>query len=278
MDKSVRMRSPQPASLVKLVDSLWCNRDLILRLTQREILGRYNSSVLGLVWSLVNPMLMLVIYTFVFSEVFKSRWGDVHESKTQFAIVLFVGMIILGFFSEVINRAPYLILQNVSYVKKVVFPIEILPVVAIGTALFHSLASFLVLVSFVLFWGSIHWTIVFIPLVFFPLIIMLLGVSWMLASIGVFSRDIGQAVGVIPTVFMFISPIFYSISAVPEKYRFIIMLNPLTFIIEQARDVVIFGHPPDFTGLLFYTINAVLIAWAGYYWFQKTKKGFADVL
>lgn len=236
---------------------------------------------MGLAWSFFNPVFMLVVYTFVFSEIFKSRWGGLggDDSKTQFAVLLFVGMIVLSLFNEVINRAPALILSNVNYVKKVVFPLEVLPVIAMGAALFHSLISLgVLLAAFALFNGHLQWTAVFIPLILLPLVILTTGLAWMLASLGVFLRDVGQTVGIVTTVLMFLSPVFYPVTAVPVEFRSFIMASPLTFIIEQARDVLIWGRLPNWMGLGAYTLAAVAVAWAGYAWFQKTRKGFADVL
>ena len=277
----INPHAAQPTSLAALGKSLWRNRQLIVQMTKREVVGRYKGSALGLAWSFFNPVFMLVVYTFVFSEIFKSRWGGIggDDSKTQFALVLFVGMIVLSLFSEVLNRAPGLILSNVNYVKKVVFPIEILPVIVMGAALFHSLVSFCVLLAaFSLFNGYLHWTAVFTPLVLLPLIILTTGLAWMLASLGVFLRDVGQTIGIITTVMTFLAPVFYPITAVPERFRPFIMANPLTFIIEQARAVLIWGNPPNWLGLSIYTLTATVVAWAGYAWFQKTRKGFADVL
>jgi len=271
----------QPTSLSALAGSLWRNRGLIVQLTRREVVGRYKGSVMGLAWSFFNPIFMLTVYTFVFSVVFKSRWGGEggDESKTQFAIVLFVGMIVYGLFAEVLNRAPGLVLGNVNYVKKVVFPLEILPVVSLCAALFHSLISLAVLLAaFVLFNGYVHWTALFVPVVLFPLLIATLGFALMLASLGVFIRDVGQTIGIITTVIMFLSPVFYSITSLPEKFRPWIMANPLTFIIEQAREVLIWGHLPNWGGLALYLPAALAVAWMGFAWFQKTRKGFADVL
>jgi lipopolysaccharide transport system permease protein len=264
----------------EMIASLWRNRSLIAALVKREVVGRYRGSVLGIAWSFFNPLLMLVIYTFVFSVVFKARWGvNTDETKTQFAIVLFVGMIVHGLFADVINRAPALIISNVNFVKKVVFPLDILPSVAISTALFHSLVSLGVLVvGFLLFNGYLNWTSIFIPFVLLPLIILTLGFAWMLASLGVFLRDLGQITGIITMVMLFASPIFYPVTALPVELRPWIMANPLTFIIEQARAVLIWGHLPDWLGLGIYTLAATAVAWAGYAWFQKTRKGFADVL
>jgi lipopolysaccharide transport system permease protein len=276
----VNPHAGQPTSPVSLLRSLWRNRQLIAQMTKREVVGRYRGSVLGIAWSFFNPLLMLTIYTFVFSVVFKSRWGvNTDETKTQFAIVLFVGMIVHGLFAEVINRAPALITSNVNFVKKVVFPLDILPSIAIGAALFHSLVSLGVLmVAFVLFNGYLNWTAIFIPLVLLPLIILTLGFAWMLASLGVFLRDLGQTTGIITMIMLFFSPIFYPVTALPVKLRPWIMVNPLSFIIEQAREVLIWGHLPDWVGLGIYSLVALGVAWAGYAWFQKTRKGFADVL
>ena len=270
----------QPASLTALARSLWRNRQLIAQMTKREVVGRYKGSAMGLLWSFLNPVFMLVVYTFVFSVVFKARWGvGGDESKTQFAVVLFVGMIVHGLFAEVLNRAPGLILANVNYVKKVVFPLEILPVASMGAALFHSLISLgVLLIAFVIFNGYLHWTAVFTPLVLLPLVILTLGLAWMLASLGVFLRDVGQTIGIVTMVMMFLSPVFYPVTALPEKFRPWLMANPLTFIIEQAREVLIWGHLPEWSGLGIYTLTATVVAWAGYAWFQKTRKGFADVL
>ena len=271
----------QPTSLLSLSKSLLRHRELILQMTQREVAGRYKGSAFGLAWSFFHPVFMLVVFTFVFSEIFKVRWGEIgsDDSKAQFAIVLFVGLIVLNLFSEVINRAPGLILSNVNYVKKVVFPLEILPLISMGAAFFHSLISIgVLLAAFVLFNGHLHWMVVFIPLVLLPLVILTIGLAWILASLGVFLRDIGQTISIVTTVLMFLSPVFYPMSAVPEKFHPFIVANPLTFIIEQAREVLIWGHLPDWIGLGIYTLVAIIIAWLGYAWFQKTRKGFADVL
>jgi lipopolysaccharide transport system permease protein len=277
---SINPHAAQPTSLVALTKSLWRNRHLIVQMTRREVAGRYKGSAMGLAWSFFNPVFMLTVYTFVFSVIFKSRWGvGGEESKTQFAVVLFVGMIVHGLFAEVLNRAPSLILSNVNYVKKVIFPIEILPVIAMGAALFHSLISVgVLLAAFLLFNGYLHWTVIFTPLVLLPLVILTTGLAWMLTSLGVFLRDVGQTIGIITTVMMFLSPVFYPVTSLPEPFRPWLMANPLTFIIEQVREVLIWGHLPNWMGLGLYTLAATGTAWAGYAWFQKTRKGFADVL
>ena len=259
--------------------SLWSNRSLIKALTKREIVGRYRGSFMGILWSFFNPVFMLIVYTFVFSVVFKARWNGGGDSKTEFALVLFAGLIVFNLFSECINRAPGLILSNVNYVKKVVFPLEILPFVAIGSALFHTLISIAVwLIAYLIVFGLPHITVLFLPLIILPLLLLIVGLTWGLTSLGVYLRDVSQFIGIATTVLMFLSPIFYSISAIPEKYRSLILLNPLTIIIEQVRNVLIWGKVPNLTILAIYFLVAALIAWLGFTWFQKTRKGFADVL
>ncbi len=269
-----------PASLVALLKSLWRNRNLIAQMTRREVVGRYKGSFLGIAWSFLIPILMLAVYTFVFSVVFQTRWGtDGDESKAQFALILFVGMIVHGLFAEVLNRAPNLILSNVNYVKKMIFPLEVLPAIAMSAALFHAGISLIVLLmASILLNGYLHWTVIFIPIILLPLVILTLGIAWILASLGVFLRDVGQTVGIITTVMLFLAPIFYPIAALPEEVRPLIMANPLTFIIEEARGVLIFGRMPNWFGLAAYACAATAVAWGGFAWFQRTRKGFADVL
>jgi lipopolysaccharide transport system permease protein len=249
-------------------------------MTKREVLSRYRGSVLGLAWSFFNPLLMLVIYTFVFSGIFKARWeGGGEESKVNFAIFLFVGLIIHGLFAECLNRAPGLILSNVNYVKKVVFPLEILAWVALGSALFHATISLVVMLAAKWAFGhALSWTILLVPVVFIPLMLGTIGLTWFLASIGVYLRDVDQTISIITTALLFLSPVFYPVSALPENYRIVIWLNPLTFVIEQARRILIWGELPDWSGLAVYTLASVTVAWLGFWWFQKTRRGFADVV
>ena len=270
----------QPTSPVFLISSLWHHRQLIKQMAWREVVGRYKGSVMGLLWSFINPVLMLTVYTFVFSVVFRAKWGGAEdESKTSFALVLFSGLIMHSLLAEVLNRAPTLILGNVNYVKKVIFPLEILPVIAIGASLFHSSISIMVLLAlFLTINGYLYWTLILTPIIIFPLVLLTLGLAWILASLGVYVRDIGQSISIITTVMLFLSPIFFPISAIPENYQIYIMMNPLTFIIEQAREVLIWGHLPNWGGLAAYTLIAAIFSWLGFAWFQKTRKGFADVI
>lgn len=234
---------------------------------------------MGLLWSFFNPVLMLAVYTYVFSVVFKARWGEGTGSKAEFALVLFSGLMVFNLFAECCNRAPSLILGNVGYVKKVVFPLEILPIVTLGAAFFHLLVNFAVwLLFYVAFIGIPSLTIFLLPLVVVPLLLMVLGLSWALSSLGVYLRDVGQVVAVFTLVLMYLSPIFYPVSIMPESYRPLMELSPITFVVEQARDVMMWGRGIDWFGWSKAMAVSVAMALLGFAWFQKTRRGFADVL
>ncbi len=268
-----------PATPRELVASLWRNRSLVKALIQRDVMGRYRGSLMGMLWSLFNPVFMLTVYTFVFSVVFKARWEVGSDSKTEFALLLFAGLIVFNMFSECINRAPTLILSNVNYVKKVVFPLEILPWAALGSTLFHGVISLVVwLIAYAIFFGIPHTTVLLFPLIILPLLLFIMGLTWGLSSLGVYLRDISQFVGILTTVLMFLSPVFYPASALPQEYRQLLQLNPLTPAIEQARDVLFWGRVPDPTIISLYFTGAAALAWLGFAWFQKVRRGFADVL
>jgi len=269
-----------PTTPIAMFRSLWRNRQLIWQMTRRDISMRYRGSIIGLAWSFINPILMLLVYTFVFSVVFKARWNTSgNESKVDFAIILFSGLIVFNLFSEIVSRAPMLITSNVNYVKKVVFPLEILPWVALGSALFHALISLLVLlfIQFILKF-SLPWTGIFFPLVLLPLVFASVGFAWFLSALGVFVRDVGQITGIFITILMFMSAVFYPISALPEKYQGILRLNPLVLIINESRKSLVMGELPDWISILLALLISLAIAFLGFWWFQKVRKGFADVI
>lgn len=267
------------SSPLEMLASLWRNRELIISSARREVLGRYRGSFLGLLWSFFNPLFMLVVYTFVFSVVFKARWNLDSDSKTEFALLLFAGLIFFNIFAEVISRAPSLIVGNPNYVKKVVFPLEIMPAVTLLSALFHGMISLGVwLLAYLTFFGIPHVTVLYLPLVAMPFILFVLGMGWILASLGVYLRDVSQFTGTLVTVLMFMSPIFYPISALPEEFRQWLYFSPITPIVEQARDCLYWGRVPDFSMIGIYMLISFSIAWFGFFWFQKTRRGFADVL
>ena len=264
----------------EMVASLWRNRGLIRNLVHRDVVGRYQGSILGIFWSLATPIFMLAVYTFVFSVVFKARWGaGGSESKTEFALVLFAGLMIFNLFSECIGRAPGLILANVNYVKKVVFPLEVLPWVSLGSSLFHFAVSLGVwLATYLVLFGVPHWQVVLLPLVLGPLMLFVMGMSWALASLGVYLRDVSQIISLVITVLMFLTPIFYPASSLPPAYQPLMFMNPLTPPIEIVRDLLYWGQLPNMTLLVLYASVSLACALLGFAWFQKTRKGFADVL
>lgn len=268
------------ASFPEIIRSFLNNRKLIFQMSKRDVLARYRGSFLGLAWSLLNPLLMLAVYTFFFSVVFKSRWGLSQDSgHDDFAVVFFVGLIVHGLFGECINRAPGLITGNSSYVKKVVFPLDVFPWIALISALFHTSISLILLLTLqLLITGTLPWTVVLFPVVIIPLIFFTLGFSWFLAATAVYVRDIAQMTGMFISVLLFISPVFYPISALPKQWVGLIMLNPLTLIIEESRKVLLWGEMPAWQPLGIDCLVSVFVAWLGFCWFQKIRVGFADVM
>jgi lipopolysaccharide transport system permease protein len=252
---------------------------LIQQMTRRDVVGRYRGSFNGLLWSFFNPLLMLAIYTFVFGVIFKSRWNAQGAEHVSFAVILFAGLNINSMFTECANRAPTLIIENTNFVKKVVFPIEILSWSTLGSALFHLLVSTTVLLVFSLIvQKGIPWTVVFFPVVVVAFLPFVAGIIWLLASLGVFLRDLKQAIGVITSALMFLAPVFYPMEQIALPYRKLLYLNPLTEIVEESRNVLVWGRMPNWLALGTYALAACLFAWFAFAWFERSRKGFADVL
>lgn len=264
-----------------ITSNLWRYRDLILELTRRELSQRYRGSFLGVLWTLLVPLVMLVVYTFVFSYIFKARWNIAEEqtSSMEYALILFTGMTAFNIFSEVASRSVTLILGMPNYVKKVVFPLEIYPVVVLLMAVVISLVNVgLLIIANILINHTISKTLYLLPLAYLPLAFLCLGLGWLLSSMGVFVRDLAQAMPVIITMMFFLSPIVYPLAAVPEQLRIVLYLNPLTLIIECFRQSLLWGGSLPWTTWSIWTILTFLFAIMGYAWFMGTKKGFADVL
>lgn len=261
--------------------SFWRNRTLIARLTRRDVEARYRGSLLGLLWSLAVPLFMLMVYTFVFGVVMKARWSaaNAEAGHGEFAVVLFAGLMLFGLFSEVIGRAPGLVLENETYVTKIVFPVYVLPWIALGRGLFNLVISLALLVAAqAVVMGPPPVTALLFPLVLAPFVLLVMGLAWFLASLGVFIRDIGHFLAVALSSLMFLSPIFYPLSALPEELRPWLFLNPLTFVVEQSRAVLLWGRLPDWQGLGLYLLLGFACAWLGLQWFLRTQKAFADVV
>jgi len=259
---------------------LWSQRELWWRLTERDVIGRYKGSFLGVTWSFLNPLAMLAVYTFVFSHIFKARWGNLeNEGPLGFAINLFAGLIVFNMIAECLTKAPGLIVANPNYVKKVIFPLEVLPCVAVGSALFHALTSLVVLAGFQLIARhGLPLSSLWLPIIWLPLLLGCLAVSWVLASLGVFLRDIGQFIAVLISMLMFLSPIFYPASALPSKLQPLLAISPITQVIEQTRRVLVTGNGPSFAYIIVGSIIAGLAAELGLRFFQKSKRAFADVI
>lgn len=277
----MHVHAPPPATPGSLLAGFWRERRLIGQLIKREVLGRYRGSFMGVAWSFLSPILMLVVYTFVFSVVFQAKWPGMMEAggKTRFALLLFVGVIAHGLVAEAITKAPALVVGNANYVKKVVFPLETLGWSLVGAAAFHACVSLLILLAAKwLLEGWVPLTAWWLPVVLLPLGFLALGAAWLFAALGVFIRDIAQLTGVFATVLMFLSPVFYPIAALPAQYRGWVELNPLTIAIEQSRAVLFAGTAPDAMLLLWFYLGSLVFMALGYAWFQVTRRGFADVL
>ena len=255
------------------------NRRIVFQMARRDMIERYRGSMLGFLWSVLNPLLMLVVYTFVFTTIFQAKWPGSPGGSADFAINAFAGLIVFTIFAESVSRAPVLVVQNANLVKKVVFPLEILPWVPLASSLFHAAINFAVLLVFVVaVTGKLHATVLLFPLAIVPVILLTLGLTWLLSSLGVFFRDASHTVALLVTVLMFVSPIFYPASAIPAHLRPFFELNPLARSIEDARAVVILGTVPDIGGFALHCLVAAVVAWAGLWWFVRTKHTFADVL
>jgi lipopolysaccharide transport system permease protein len=268
--------SVNPAEIFR---SLMRNRTLIAAAIRRDVAGRYRGSILGILWSFLTPLIMLLVYTLVFGVVYKSRWGDRTPMVSEFAMIMFAGLIVFNLFQECVNRAPNLILANPNFVKKVVYPLEVLPIIAVGSAVFHAAVSLVVwLIAYLILNGIPHLTVLLLPICLVPLIFLVVGLGWFLGSLGVYLRDTSQVVGIVTTIFLFLTPIFYSPESLSANFPLLLNLNPLAPIVESARQTLYWGVMPDFQILAKQTIRALIFACIGFAWFQRTRSGFSDVL
>ena len=267
-----------PSPVAPFID-LWRNRALLVALTRREIEGRYRGSALGLLWSLATPLLTLAAYTFVFSVIFRVKWGASTVGHGEFALVAFAGLLVFTCFAECLTRAPGLVISQANLVKKVVFPVQILPAVILGGALFQLAIGTAVLLMIATVLGFTPGaTALALPAVVLPLVLGILGLTWAVSAAGVYFRDLGQAVALVVTLMMFLLPIFYPVSAVPEAFRPLITLNPLAVLVEEARGVLLWGRWPDWGQLAWVGLLGWAAAWGGYLFFMKLRRGFSDVL
>jgi lipopolysaccharide transport system permease protein len=268
-----------PASIVEFARSVTAHRDLIFRLSAREFTQRFRGSVLGIAWAVLIPLLTALIYTFVFSTVFKARWPGVADGPFDFAIIFLAGIVVHTIFAEAVARAPGLVVGNANYVKKVIFPLEILPIVSVLTALTNATIGIAIVVfGNLVLNGKLHVTIITLPLIVAPYLVFVVALVLFFAAVGVYLRDLSQVVTLLITITMFLTPIFFPIESVPERFQTVIWLNPLTFIVQQVRGVVIFGEWPNFFGLTIYALASMASLALAFWLFQRLRNGFADVL
>ncbi|HEY7513508.1 MAG TPA: ABC transporter permease [Vicinamibacteria bacterium] len=278
--------TPRPEPLVQhlhplaLVTNLWGHRSLIWQFSRREVEGRYRASVIGVLWTFVYPLAQLLAYTWVLGIVFRARWPTSRTGGLgEFSLMLFSGLVVFNVFAECLNRAATLVVAVPNYVKKVVFPLEILPVSLLGSAVFHGLVSLAVLlVCCRLVLGELPATVLLIPLVALPAAFLCLGLTWLMASLGVFLRDLTHIVPLILTIAFFATPVLYPADAVPERFRVTVLLNPLAWVLESLRGLLFAGTLPDWGALAAWGAVTAGVMVLGYAWFMKTKRGFADVL
>jgi lipopolysaccharide transport system permease protein len=263
----------------RIFNTLFLNKFLIYLLIKREISVRYKGSIFGYFWFFLNHLIFISIYTFVFTRIFDSKWSSSASSGVEFALILFIGLLVFNFFSECITKAPNLIASNPSYVKKIKFPVEVLPIIITSTALFNFIIGLIVWIFiYVAIHHSIHFTALLFPFILIPLYLATLGLVWVLSFVGVFIKDLQYVVGFIMTIFLFLSPVFYPIDTLPEMLKFVFMLNPLTIPIETLRDIFFFGQIPDIYPILIYSFFSLVFFYTGLYFFEKSKKDFSDVI
>jgi lipopolysaccharide transport system permease protein len=252
--------------------------DLIVQLARRELAARYKGSAGGILWAVLTPLVMIAIFTFVFAKIFGARFGA-RGSAWEFALYLFCGLLPWTAFSESVQTSTQTIVSHANLVKRVVFPLELLPVS-------HVIASFMsqmfgtvaLLIAVLIIQGRLHLSILWLPVVAVPQIVATLGAAWLVASLGVYIRDMVQAMSLILMAWLYLTPIIYPESVVPERYGWLLNLNPFTPLVRSYRQIMLEGRAPDWQGLAYFTAFALASFIFGYWWFARTRRGFADVI
>ncbi len=264
--------------LLKPWASFWSNRRLIRDLVRRDVVARYKGTLLGMAWALLNPLLLLALYTFFFTAILKAKWGT-GDVSANYGLMLFCGLVVHGWMADVLSRAPDLLSSNSNYVKKVVFPLDALCWISVISALVQVSLSLLILATMCLFMGiGLSFTALLAPVILAPLFIMLIGLGWFISSLSVYFRDIGQFMGSFLTLMLFSSTAFFSLDTAPDIIQNVLLFNPLTIIMDSLRQVVVLHTYPDWALLGTHTLVSLVVFFSGYYWFEYTKAGFADVL
>jgi len=275
------MSLAQLLSPITLIGNMRANSSLVMQFSKRELMAKNKGSSLGIVWTIAHPLIMLAVYTFVFAVVWQARWGvGEGESKAQFAISVFCGLIVFDVFASCVGPSTSLIVYNSNFVKKVIFPLEVLPVSLLGAGLcVGAISTSILLIANAVFNSKVSETMYMFPLVLIPLMAWTMGLSWLVASLGVYLRDLRQIVtGVLLPVFFFATPIFYPPERVPEEFGWIVTWNPLAPVIDASRRTLLYGQVPDWTALGVVTLAGLIVLQLGFAFFMKSKRSFADVL
>jgi len=271
-------------NIIYPINSMRKNRELLVQLVKRNLAGRYKGTTLGIAWNFLQPLILLLVYTYAFGLLFHSQWiqtsaGNLADMKFSYAVVVFCGMTVFNMFSDVVAMAPNLFVSNPNYIKKIIFPLEILPIAQVITSIISNLIWFFILfIGAVLFSNSLSWTMLLLPVVLFPYVLMLTGISFVLASLGVFFRDLAQVCMLITQIMYLMTPIFYSAEMVPDNLKFVLVINPLAWFVNETRNIFIFKQLPDFGGIATWLAISLLIFYLGFCCLRKTERGFADVL
>lgn len=286
---SCSVRNARPEPLVALlhpsamIGNMWSRRDLMRQFAVRYFVSRYRGNHLGVMWAVMFPLIMLAVYTFVFTYVFNGRGAGDAETRPQYAVWLFCGMSVLGVFTSSVVRACGLILENPQFVTRVVFPLEVLPMASLGSSLLHAACEFaLVIGGVAVFWREFHWQAVLAPVALLPLVLMSAGVSWVVASLTVYVRDVANVVSlVVSQLLFFLTPIFWK----PEQLltqaphlSWVIEWNPIAPVVDNVRRCVLFGEMPNWGSWAIGVAAGAATMQLGYAWFMKTRRGFADVI
>ncbi len=252
--------------------------DLVLSLTKRELAARYKGSVLGILWALLTPVVMIAIFTFIFAGIFRARFGP-NGSAWDYALYLFCGLLPWTAFQESLQQSSNTVVAHANLVKRVVFPLETLPVAQVLSSIVNQMFGTLaLLVAALIIQRELHTTILWLPVLLLPQILLMLGGAWLIASLGVFLRDIVQGITLVLMAWMYLTPIIYPESIVPERFRMYVNLNPFTPLVRSYRRALLEGAQPDWNGLLYFTVFALALFFFGYWWFARTRKNFADVI
>lgn len=273
------VRKPSWLSPLRPFTSLAARWQLFRRVLFRDLESSFRGSALGLVWIVLIPLVMVALYTFVFGVVMQSAWATPTASPLEVPLIYFCGLTVSGFLLEVINRSPNYIRGHASYVKKVIFPLDLLVWVLVGTATVKLLIG-LALLAVALSWlgGGPAWSILVLPIVLAPFGLLMMGVAWILSAVGTYVRDLGHFLQVVSPIVMFVSPVFYGLDQVPEAARPFYLLNPLTFVLENARRVLFLDGGVDWAGYGLYWAVAIVVFTLGHAFFERARPGFADVV